>query len=409
MGFQYGLSGMNAASKNLDVIGHNIANANTTGFKGSRTEFSELFGSAVGASSANTTGQGVGVSGVSRQFAQGNVSITGNNLDVAINGAGFLQLGMPDGSNAYTRAGSLQINKEGELVNQQGAHVLGFPTDPKTGAVLNQSVKPIIVPIDKGIVGQKTTEVAVKLNLDAGAATYNSVSDQPPYTTYSSTLNIYNSQGKAIPVDLYFTKNSASNSWDVSRKVDGGTRENILTLKFKNDGSFDAQTVATGITAKQEITALEGDGAIKFTVAVDLSGTTQFASRFSVSQNSQDGFATGDINGVSIEPDGTVRARYSNGLNLSQGKLVLVKFNNAQGLAATTGGNLIETVASGGRVAGEPNSGNFGALQSGALEDSNIDLTAELVNMMTAQRSYQANAQTLKTQDQVMSTLVNLR
>jgi flagellar hook protein FlgE len=128
-----------------------------------------------------------------------------------------------------------------------------------------------------------------------------------------------------------------------------------------------------------------------------------------VSQNNQNGFATGDINGVSIEPDGTVRARYSNGLNLSQGKLVLVKFNNAQGLAATTGGNLIETVASGGRVAGEPNSGNFGALQSGALEDSNIDLTAELVNMMTAQRSYQANAQTLKTQDQVMSTLVNLR
>ena len=409
MGFQYGLSGMNAASKNLDVIGHNIANANTIGFKGSRTEFSELFGSAVGASSTNTTGQGVGVSGVSRQFAQGNVSITGNNLDVAINGAGFLQLGMPDGSNAYTRAGSLQINKEGELVNQQGAHVLGFPTDPKTGAVLNQSVKPIIVPIDKGIVGQKTTEVAVKLNLDSRASSYDEDTDTPPYTTYSSSLNIYNSQGKAIPVDLYFTKNAVSNEWEVSRKVDGGARTVISTLEYDNDGNFVSQTVIAPIEAGEEITALEGDGDTEFTVAVDLSGTTQFASRFSVSQNSQDGFATGDINGVSIEPDGTVRARYSNGLNLSQGKLVLVKFNNAQGLAATTGGNLIETVASGGRVAGEPNSGNFGALQSGALEDSNIDLTAELVNMMTAQRSYQANAQTLKTQDQVMSTLVNLR
>ena len=408
MGFQYGLSGMNAASKNLDVIGHNIANANTTGFKGSRTEFSELFGSAVGASSTNTTGPGVGVSGVSRQFAQGNVSATGNNLDVAINGAGFLQLGMPDGSNAYTRAGSLQINKAGELVNQQGAYVLGFPTDPKTGAVLNQSVQPIIVPIDKGIVGQKTTEISVKLNLDARASTYDEDTDTPPYTTYSSFLNIYNSQGKAIPVDLYFTKTGV-NTWDVSRQVDGGALTPISTLEYDNDGNFVSQTVIAPIVAGAEITALEGDDDTEFTVAVDLSGTSQFASRFSVSQNSQDGFATGDINGVSIEPDGTVRARYSNGLNLSQGKLVLVKFNNAQGLAATTGGNLIETVASGGRVAGEPNSANFGALQSGALEDSNVDLTAELVNMMTAQRSYQANAQTLKTQDQVMSTLVNLR
>jgi len=408
MGFQYGLSGMNAASKNLDVIGHNIANANTTGFKGSRTEFSELFGSAVGASSANTTGQGVGVSGVSRQFGQGNVSITGNNLDVAINGAGFLQLGMPDGSNAYTRAGSLQINKDGELVNQQGARVLGFPTDPTTGAVLNRSVGPIIVPIDKGIVGQKTTELTVKLNLDGKASTYDSTTDTPPYTTYSASLNIYNSQGDAIPVNLYFTKNGV-NSWEVSRKVDGGDLTPISTLVYDNDGKFVSQTAISPITAGQEITANEGDGTTNFTAAVDLSGTSQFASRFSVSQSSQDGFATGDLNGLSIEPDGTVRARYSNGLNLSQGKLALVKFNNAQGLASTTGGNLIETVASGGRVAGEPNSGNFGGLQSGALEDSNIDLTAELVNMMTAQRSYQANAQTLKTQDQVMSTLVNLR
>ena len=407
MGFQYGLSGMNAASKNLDVIGHNIANANTTGFKGSRTEFSELFGSAVGASSANTTGQGVGVSGVSRQFGQGNVSITGNNLDVAINGAGFLQLGMPDGSNAYTRAGSLQINKAGELVNQQGAYVLGFPTDPTTGAVLNQSVQPIIVPIDKGIVGQKTTDVKVELNLDGRASIYNKGTDTPPYTTYSSSLNIYNSQGKAIPVDLYFTKTGV-NTWKVEKSVDGGARADMSTVVYDNDGKLKTQTAIHSDGDGKDITADEANGD-DFTVKVNLLGTTQFATRFSVSKTSQDGFATGDLNGVSIEPDGTIRARYSNGLNLSQGKLALVKFNNAQGLASTTGGNLIETVASGGRVAGEPNSGNFGGLQSGALEDSNIDLTAELVNMMTAQRSYQANAQTLKTQDQVMSTLVNLR
>jgi len=407
MGFQYGLSGMNAASKNLDVIGHNIANANTTGFKGSRTEFSELFGSAVGASSSNTVGQGVGVTGVTRQFGQGNVSITGNNLDVAINGAGFLGLSMPDGSTAYTRAGSLQINKDGELVNQESARVLGFPTELKTGAVVSRTVEPIILPIDRGIEGQKTAELAVKLNLDGEASIYNSGTDTPPYTTYSVSMNIYNSQGEAIPVDLYFTKTGV-NKWEVEKSVNGGTKADMATVEYDNDGKFKTQTAASGINTGEEITADEADG-IDFKVAVDLSGTSQFASRFSVSKISQDGYAAGDLNGLSIEADGTVRARYSNGLNLSQGKLALFKFNNAQGLAATTGGNFIETVTSGAPVAGEPNSGNFGGLQSGALEDSNVDLTAELVNMMTAQRSYQANAQTLKTQDQVMATLVNLR
>ena len=407
MGFQYGLSGMNAASKNLDVIGHNIANANTTGFKGSRTEFSELFGSAVGASSSNTVGQGVGVTGVMRQFGQGNVSITGNNLDVAINGAGFLGLSMPDGSTAYTRAGSLQINKDGELVNQQSARVLGFPTELKTGAVVSRTVEPIILPIDRGIVGQKTTELAVRLNLDGEASNYDNANDEPPYTTYSSSLNIYNSQGEAIAVDLYFTKTDV-NTWRVSKSVDGGARTDMSDVVYDNDGKFESQTAVIAADEGQEITANEADGT-DFTVAVDLSGTTQFASRFSVSKISQDGYAAGDLNGLSIEADGTVRARYSNGLNLSQGKLALFKFNNAQGLAATTGGNFIETVTSGAPVSGEPNTSNFGGLQSGALEESNVDLTAELVNMMTAQRSYQANAQTLKTQDQVLSTLVNLR
>ena len=407
MSFQYGLSGMNAASKNLDVIGNNIANANTTAFKSSRTEFAELFGSAVGASNANTVGQGVGVAAISRQFGQGNTSTTGNNLDVAINGTGFFQLDMPDGSTAYTRAGNLKLNKEGELVNQQGAPVLGFPTNPNTGAVVSRALEPIILPVDKGMDGQKTTTLALELNLNSEASIYNSGTDTPPYTTYSASMNIYNSQGEAIPVDLYFTK-TAANTWNVSKSVDGGTKADMATVEYDNDGKFKTQIAFSGINTGQEITADEANGD-DFRVKVDLSGTSQFAARFSVSKTSQDGNAAGSLNGLSIEADGTVRASYSNGLNLSQGKLALVKFNNAQGLEATTGGNLIETVASGGRIVGEPNSGNFGGLQSGALEDSNVDLTAELVNMMTAQRSYQANAQTLKTQDQVMSTLVNLR
>jgi flagellar hook protein FlgE len=178
----------------------------------------------------------------------------------------------------------------------------------------------------------------------------------------------------------------------------------LSTVTFKNDGSFDTATPAL-----PTIPFKEADDLTVINTTVDLKGLTQLASRFSVSKLSQDGYASGDLNSVSIEPDGTVLARYSNGLSLSQGQLVLAKFNNSQGLASSTGGNWIQTPTSGEPVTGTPSSGNFGSLQSGSLEESNVDLTAELVNMMTAQRSYQANAQTLKTQDQVMSTLVNLR
>lgn len=409
MGFQYGLSGMNAASKNLDVIGNNIANANTTGFKSSRTEFTQMFGSALGSSSNTVSGQGVSVGAISQQFLQGNVSATGNALDVAINGNGFLQLELADTSTAYTRAGNLQIDKDGQLVNRQGAKVMGFKTDPVTGSITNRTPTAITVPLDKGIVGQKTSTITAKVNLDAAASSYVSGTNTPAYTTYSSSFDVYNSQGEAIPVNLFFLKSAAANTWDVHYQVNNSTgfvidnANKLSQVVFNNDGSLKTETPLTALTFK------EADAVTSITPKVDLKGLTQLASRFSVSKLSQDGYASGDLNSVSIEPNGTVLARYSNGLSLSQGQLILAKFNNSQGLASSTGGNWIQTPSSGEPVTGTPNSGNFGGLQSGSLEESNVDLTAELVNMMTAQRSYQANAQTLKTQDQVMSTLVNLR
>jgi flagellar hook protein FlgE len=412
MGFQYGLSGMNAASKNLDVIGNNVANANTTGFKSSRTEFTQMFGSAVGSSSNMSSGQGVSVGAITQQFLQGNVMATGNALDVAINGNGFLQLELADGTTAYTRAGSLQIDKEGQLVNRQGAKVMGFETDPTTGDVISRKPSAITVPIDKGIVGQKTSAITAKVNLDAAAPSYVAATNTPTYSTYSSSFDVYNSQGEAIPVNLFFVKSAAGtpNSWAVHYQVDNSTPFSIAagnllsTVTFKNDGSFDTATPAL-----PTIPFKEADDLTVINTTVDLTGLTQLASRFSVSKLSQDGYASGDLNNVSIEPDGTVLARYSNGLSLSQGQIVLAKFNNSQGLASSTGGNWVQTPTSGEPVTGTPSSSNFGGIQSGSLEESNVDLTAELVNMMTAQRSYQANAQTLKTQDQVMSTLVNLR
>jgi flagellar hook protein FlgE len=320
---------------------------------------------------------------------------------------------MADASTTYTRAGSLQIDKDGQLVNRQGAKVMGFQTDPTTGDVISRTPSAITVPIDKGIVGQKTSAITAKVNLDANASSYDAAANKPAYSTYSSSFDVYNSQGEAIPVNLFFVKSATANTWDVHYQVDNSTGFSILpanklsTVNFKNDGSFDTATPAT--TALTTIPFKEADDSTVINTTVDLKGLTQLASRFSVSQLSQDGYASGDLNNVSIEPDGTVLARYSNGLSLSQGQIVLAKFNNLQGLASSTGGNWVQTPTSGEPVTGTPSSSNFGGIQSGSLEESNVDLTAELVSMMTAQRSYQANAQTLKTQDQVMATLVNLR
>jgi flagellar hook protein FlgE len=360
----------------------------------------------LGSSSNTVSGQGVSVGAISQQFLQGNVSATGNALDVAINGNGFLQLELADASTAYTRAGILQIDKDGQLVNRQGAKVMGYETDPVTRGITNRTPSAITVPLDKGIVGKATSAITVKVNLDATAST-TPITD---YTTFSSSFDVYNSQGKAIPVNLYYLK-SGDNQWKVKYQVNDGSKDmdygntvDLTTVNFDKTGSLPTLTVTN-----PKIKFSDAAGTIDLEPTVDLTALTQRASRFSVSKLSQDGYASGDLNSVSIEPDGTVLARYSNGLSLSQGQLILAKFNNSQGLASSTGGNWIQTPSSGEPVTGTPSSGNFGGLQSGSLEESNVDLTAELVNMMTAQRSYQANAQTLKTQDQVMSTLVNLR
>jgi flagellar hook protein FlgE len=286
---------------------------------------------------------------------------------------------------------------------------MGFETAPTTGDVTSRTPTAITVPIDKGIVGQKTSAITAKINLDASAPTYVATTNTPAYSTYSSSFNVYNSQGSAIPVNLFFVKSITPNSWDVHFQVNNSgsfaiaATNKLSTVTFKNDGSLDSNTPSIPLTFK------DANGTTDITPTVDLKGLTQLASRFSVSKLSQDGYASGDLNNVSIEPDGTVLARYSNGLSLSQGQIVLAKFNNLQGLASSTGGNWVQTPTSGEPVTGTPSSSNFGGIQSGSLEESNVDLTAELVSMMTAQRSYQANAQTLKTQDQVMATLVNLR
>lgn len=416
MSFQTGLSGLNAASRNLDVIGNNIANANTTGMKASRAEFADIVASAgIGGGGGVSAGIGVEVSAVSQQFSEGNTNITGNDLDLAIKGGGFFELKMPDGSSAYTRNGAFKLDKLGNVVTNTGANVMGYPTDT-TGKATSTTIQPLQLPTNAPIGAKQTTALAVELNLDARAplaAGSAAVVGPPavaavaatPRTTYGTSLTAYDSQGVALPVSLYFSKvtpaTAGTNEWAVYDSTAGAT---VGSLVFDANGKLTSSTVGT-----LTLTPAAPSVVPAFPVTVDFSKVTQYGAAFAASNVTQNGYASGELVGLKIDAGGVIMASYSNGQTQATGQVALAEFRNVQGLSPTGGNNWIETYASGQPVQGSPGQGKFGALRAGALEDSNVDLTAELVNMMTAQRAYQANAQTIKTQDQVLSTLVNLR
>lgn len=427
MSFQQGLSGLNAASKNLDVIGHNIANSGTVGFKSSRAEFADLVATAIGGGviGGNNTGLGVAVSTVAQQFTQGSLNITGNNLDVALNGNGFFTLQLPNGTEAYTRAGNFKLDKDGNMVTNEGARVMGYDVDSTTGLKTSAIAHPLSFPTGQPIPAKQTTSITAAFNLDARAtdAAGDPAATPPvpatPRGTYGTTINVYDSQGVAKPVSLYFEKNG-NNTWDVYDQLDDPTAvppvvaTSLGQITFDNNGAIATPAPtppSTDYTLPLSINPSppNPNGLTAFNVNLNLNDVTQFGSKFAVSDLSQDGYSSGQITGINIEDNGMITARYSNGVTRTEAQLELTNFRNAQGLNPIGGNNWVQTFESGTPVYGVASEGPFGGLRSGALEESNVDLTAELVNMLTAQRSYQANAQTIKTQDQVMTTLVNLR
>ncbi|MBS0609553.1 MAG: flagellar hook protein FlgE [Proteobacteria bacterium] len=426
MGFQQGLSGLNASSKNLDVIGHNVANSGTVGFKASRTEFASMVANAIGTAGSGNSGIGVQVGAVAQQFTQGNITVTGNNLDVAINGNGFFKIQQSDGSSAYTRAGDFKLDDKGNVVTNNAGKLLGYPMDPITRARTASTPQPLVFPSGTPIPAKSTGTIKAAFNLDARApnAAGNPAATPPvpatPRSTYGTSISVYDTPGVATAVSLYFQKTGTANTWDVYDKLDDpkATPPVVATpigqITFDNNGKITAPAATPPATGFQMPVTISPptpnpNNLPAYTVQVNLDGVTQFGTKFAVSELTQDGYTAGQLTGINIGSDGTIMTSYSNGVTRAEGQVALASFRNTQGLA-DIGNNLwVETFQSGQPVMGVPTEGAFGALRSGALEDSNVDLTAELVNMMTAQRAYQANAQTIKTQDQVMSTLVNLR
>jgi flagellar hook protein FlgE len=420
MSFQQGLSGLNAASKSLDIIGNNIANANTYGAKSSRAEFGDMYAAALGAGGTSNIGIGVNLQAVTQQFTQGNITTTANSLDLAINGQGFFEVSN-GGQTLYSRNGQFQVNKDGFIVNNQGGQLLGYPADDQ-GVIQPGLAVPPQLPT-AGIDPRSTTEIEMEFNVDSGSAVTLPATapqlDVTDATTYNNatSLVVYDARGENVALTYYFQK-AAADTWNVyvtangsSVAVDGaGDPAPVTTMTFPSNGGsplVPAGPITLDIPAT--VNAAGADTLAIPGIQLDLSGASQNAGNFGVTDLTQDGYAPGQLAGLSIEKDGIVMATYSNGQSKPAGQIELSTFRNAQGLKPLGGNLWSRTYESGEPIVGTPGQGNLGVLQSGALEESNVDMTAELVNMITAQRYYQANAQTIKTQDQVMQTLVNLR
>ena len=400
MGFQQGLAGLNAAARNLDVIGNNVANSGTIGFKSARAEFADVYATSVYGTGTASPGIGVSVSDLAQQFTQGDLATSTNALDIAINGGGFYRLSN-NGAISYSRNGQFKLDKDGFIVNAQSMRLTGYPAG--ANGAINAGVPQELRLDTSDIPPSATTSAQIGVALNATATVPTAAFDPADGTSYNNgtSIGVYDSLGREHALAIYFRK-TADNAWEVHGSVDGGAPISFGPMTFDSTGvltsspDFSVALPAAGGSAPQ-------------TVSLSLAGATQFGSDFSVSALEQDGHAAGRLAGFSVGADGTILSRYTNGETIARGQIALANFTNPQGLQSQGGNQWVETADSGQPLVGAPGSGTLGVLQSGALEASNVDLTAELVNMITAQRVYQANAQTIKTNDQLLQTIVNLR
>jgi flagellar hook protein FlgE len=435
MAFNIGLSGLRAATNDLNVTGNNIANAGTAGFKQSRAEFADVYAASVLGTGANPQGSGVLLSDVSQLFNQGNINYTQNALDLAINGNGFF-ITSNNGEVSYTRAGYFGTDRDGYVVNNFGYRLQGYAVDD-AGNLQNGIVDDI--QIQTAAQSPRATEnMTQTFNLNSN----NTVPTTTPFdpsdpTTYNSSTstNIYDTQGNAHVLTQYFVK-TAANTWTMNVLVDGrNPNDPTLTTPFAADLTFTAagqldttalastdftvnadgtMTLTNWIPAASDgatppVWSANGADAATAGVTIDIRDATQFASSFAVTAVSQDGYTTGELSGLEIDDTGIIFARYTNGQSLVQGQVVLASFANVQGLTPQGKTAWVQSYQSGEPVVGTPRSGTLGALQAGALEDSNVELSDQLVNLIVAQRNYQANAKTIETESAITQTIINLR
>src|SRR5471030_2170324 len=395
MSFSQAVSGLNAASSNLDVIGNNIANSATSGFKSATVSFADMF-------AGSQTGMGVKVAAITQDFSDGTTTTTNRGLDVALSGNGFFRLTDASGGVFYSRNGQLSLDENRNLVNSQGLSLTGYPATG-TPPTIAQGAQPVALNIPNTMMIAKATTTGTM------AANLNSTDKVPATATFSSSdPSSYNY------VNTITTYDSLGNAQDSS--VTGSTAGKIGSLNFSTSGTLvstaDAagvvSTPATSLVLPMNTTA--NGAATPQTVALSFQGSIQQnTGSNSVGTLKQDGYAAGQMTGYQINNDGTISGVYSNQQTQLLGQIVLSNFSNPEGLKSEGDNVWSSTQSSGQPITGVAGAGGFGNMTSGALEASNVDLSKELVNMIVAQRNYQSNAQTIKTQDSILNTLVNLR
>jgi flagellar hook protein FlgE len=415
MSFYTSLTGLNSAQADLGVTSNNIANVGTVGFKKSRADFGDLFSSTSGA-----IGQGAHLKNVNQQFSQGSIEMSGNALDLAISGEGFFAV-RPDLSateTVYTRAGAFSINNDNYVVDSSGQYLQAFPVS-EDGSVIATgltSAKSLQLTSAGGL-PKVTSKIELGLNLPSDAAIKPTASFSPSdsNTFNSSTqMTAYDSLGNPHVATVYFLKTSnatpavPTNNWDTKLYIDGALIQPInaadSVLTFDQDGKLTAPIAAITYDPATLIT-----GAKPLSVSIDY-GTlsSQYSAPFSVMSLSQDGHPRGELSGMDIDSGGVVRANYTNGTQMALGKLMLANFDNPNGLKQIGNASFEATNASGLVDLGEAGSGGFGDIQGGALEGSNVDLTEQLVKLISAQRNFQANAKALDTSGTLMQTIMGI-
>src|ERR1700704_3204702 len=405
MSFNIALTGLNAANQDLSVTANNLANVATTGFKGSRAEFGDLFASTQAGVSATAIGNGVAVSEVAQQFTQGNIETTGNNLDLAVSGNGFFTLSNA-GALSYTRDGQFQLDQNGNVITAQGANLQVYP--PLANGGFNTGGLANLALTTNESAPNATTAAQLTANLPAPApqpptAVFNPT-DPNSYTSTTS-LTTYDSLGAAHTATLYFIKGAAANAWNTQLYVDGNAVGAQQPLTYSNTGALSAP--ATGMVTFPAYTPATGAAAMNMTF--DFTKTTQYGDNFGVTAVQQDGFTTGKLTGISIDKSGVVQARLTNGRSVNMGQVAMANFANSQGLQQLGNATWAQTNASGQAISGVAGNSGFGVIQSGSVETSNVDTTSALVAMIKAQRNFQANAQMIQTDNQITQTVINMR
>ena len=422
MPFRIALSGLNAASADLKATGNNIANANTTGFKASRTEFVDVFAVGYGGISATAIGGGTRLAAVTQQFSQGNVDFTDNNLDLAVNGQGFFVLS-DSGSRVLSRAGAFSADRDGNIVNSSGHKLQVFPAVTSAGGTSFDTgrLADLQLSTSEGS-PNATAQITSELNLDASEPVPSIPFNPAQSESYNSStsVTVYDSLGTTHTATQYFRKESPNN-WNAYVYVDGNAvvPGAPIALEFTQQGGLDiaatdalngGATISPGIYNPGATTFITASGgATELSLNLDFSDLTQYGSSFAVNALSQDGFTTGRLSGVNIDAEGIISAAFTNGQSQILGKVALANVANPNGLSPQGDTVWQETFAAGDLILGEAGTASFGLMQSGALEGSNVDISAQLVNLITAQRNFQANAQVISTADTVTQTIINIR